>query len=718
MPENTTTPILGAPFDSGVRQQIDIRKQYRSSANKSNEVLAEQFGKTSWCRVSSGVIIDGDRDIAKNNILQGGVLAKTDTGFKQRQGFDVFDPSNSSYEYTEGLGFRPMPGIIDLEIISQNTQGTIRKTDIGFRVNDLEQLEIMERLYMRPGMSILVEYGHSIYHDNSGNVVTNIPTVGKFFDDTTNSPEEITIELEKLREESDYNYDAIFGLVMNFQYAYNMDGGYDCTMYVISKGTLLESLTQFVQGDASKAVNTDSDSTVSINTNALITKKSERSTSDNSSPTSAILSKMYEIAGSQDNTLDLLQEEYSTFGFEEEDVPYYLHNVNSKSKHKKMVYIRMSTFMKILDRTVNLLVTDSEPFVKLSTNRLVNSTFATYDGHFSSNPTVCLLLKPPKDKTLWFGAGAPGIPSFGGEGNQIKDIMLNIQFLLSILDELKTNNKKDSTLYDYIDSVLKEVSIAMGGYNELDLHYVEEDNTFYTVDRRVTPVEGQIFQNVIPCLGQESLVTNLQVTSKITNAITTMMAIGAQSQGQDLDGYSGLVLSFNKGLTDRYKPELKRPTTEDNKPEQPEADLEASLDSIRKVVRDFVVNRQLDISNFENLKSVHAKIVESDFTKGTEPISGTLPFECSFTMDGIGGIKIGQAFKLQPGILPEYIQRTAGFIVKSLGHSLKDNRWTTDISAYMMLTSPDPSKSVKNFTEADFSPQDKEKIQQFNGKDA
>jgi hypothetical protein len=92
-------------------------------------------------------------------------------------------------------------------------------------------------------------------------------------------------------------------------------------------------------------------------------------------------------------------------------------------------------------------------------------------------------------------------------------------------------------------------------------------------------------------------------------------------------------------------------------------------------------------------------IANYDINRATNPPRGVLPFELSFTMQGIAGLKIGQGFLLQEGILPTSVQDNAGFIIKSINHSLSDNTWTTDISAYMTLVSPDYTKNTKDFPE-------------------
>ena len=70
-------------------------------------------------------------------------------------------------------------------------------------------------------------------------------------------------------------------------------------------------------------------------------------------------------------------------------------------------------------------------------------------------------------------------------------------------------------------------------------------------------------------------------------------------------------------------------------------------------------------------------------------------------------------FKLQDGILPSYIQDTAGFIVKSINHSIAGNAWTTDISAYMCISKPDPEINTKVFTPKELVASIQDKIDNY-----
>ena len=156
-------------------------------------------------------------------------MNKLRKGFNQ-SGNDSTYTKDLNKDQSSNLGFRPIPGVDSIEIVTQNDQGTIRKTDVAFKVNSLEQLEIFERLYLRPGYTLLLEYGHSAYYDNDENIISDVPSVIDFF--KASSRVDIAKKIEELKESSDYNYDAILGFCMNFQYSFNMEGGYDCTFKI------------------------------------------------------------------------------------------------------------------------------------------------------------------------------------------------------------------------------------------------------------------------------------------------------------------------------------------------------------------------------------------------------------------------------------------------------------------------------------------------------
>jgi muramidase (phage lysozyme) len=66
-----------------------------------------------------------------------------------------------------------------------------------------------------------------------------------------------------------------------------------------------------------------------------------------------------------------------------------------------------------------------------------------------------------------------------------------------------------------------------------------------------------------------------------------------------------------------------------------------------------------------------------------------IPTELSVTLDGIGGIVIGNIFSINQDIIPKGYRstsnRTLAYIVTRISHNLQDNDWTTTLNAYPII---------------------------------
>jgi hypothetical protein len=195
--------------------------------------------------MSSSVNVNNTNELAKKNILQGGTLNYNnninDVSLKSGLGGNNNAYTNNpSNPYQRGI--RPMPGITSVDIKSKSAYGSLREVIVNFQCWDIQQLEDLELLYMRPGYTVLIEWGWTPYLDNSGTYRSN------FIDyyDIINKPQTNRTQIFKdlYKKSNDYggNYDAMFGYVKNYQWSARPDGGYDCQTTVISTGELIESI--------------------------------------------------------------------------------------------------------------------------------------------------------------------------------------------------------------------------------------------------------------------------------------------------------------------------------------------------------------------------------------------------------------------------------------------------------------------------------------------
>lgn len=272
--------VLGSGITPKVVEQFIARENLISQFKKDKNHLSFFNANGAWARIVSSVntlteeetlklatgeatvnSIRGSHALAYNNVIMGGTLKQgtpSETtslrgGVNQQRHSPVNidskgyitpgDIKNAAYHNYENLGFRPSPGITSVNVKSKGTYGTLREAEVSVTVWDLQDLEMMQALYLRPGYTILLEWGHSLQLDSeTGEVRKDIELYRKFVQGREKTSD-IETALLGIREESNYNYDAMFGYVSNFSWSFRKDGGYDCTIKIISKGSVLESIS-------------------------------------------------------------------------------------------------------------------------------------------------------------------------------------------------------------------------------------------------------------------------------------------------------------------------------------------------------------------------------------------------------------------------------------------------------------------------------------------
>ena len=136
--------IVGSGFPPYVSNQIQQREKIISSNNRNNNTLQYLTNKNIWVRLSSAANINNEAKTAQLNVLQGGTIAVRGDKTVIKQGF------NQTYSKgkNDDLGFKPMPGITNVSIDTGGKWQTLMQADIEFVCYDLDQLDIMTKLYM------------------------------------------------------------------------------------------------------------------------------------------------------------------------------------------------------------------------------------------------------------------------------------------------------------------------------------------------------------------------------------------------------------------------------------------------------------------------------------------------------------------------------------------------------------------------------------------
>ncbi len=238
--------------------------------------------------------VDGlkGREFSKNFLIQGTVIKNpfnTDNSNQILEGGlgSFSNPFQGTYGWgsltsdEEGFGYAPSPGITSANVKYLN-KGAVTEVSINVKLYNRRQFQLFDLLYLRPGFSLLFEFGWTKYiksglnpfeHIASPTSVTGNETSGfsqrteiqharfntapfkEFFKDTPDKEAIFdSIEFERIKTEG--NYDAVFGIISNFDWTFNEDGTYDCTIKMFGHGGVIEGLVANQQsGDKVRVAN-------------------------------------------------------------------------------------------------------------------------------------------------------------------------------------------------------------------------------------------------------------------------------------------------------------------------------------------------------------------------------------------------------------------------------------------------------------------------------
>ena len=201
--------IFKETIDPTIQTQLQARTNVVSGVGGNRNLLLPWYmSKNAWVRMTSltnytsgkvdfngngkiEIIKDGiysDTDLSKKYILEGGTLYTktngTDVSGSLRFGIggkgsaygsdiDTLGGKYKDPEYYRVYGIRPMPGITSVNLSTKGAYGSLFETQVKFYAWDPHQLNELELLFMRPGYSVLLEWGWSQYLDYTDDKLTN-----------------------------------------------------------------------------------------------------------------------------------------------------------------------------------------------------------------------------------------------------------------------------------------------------------------------------------------------------------------------------------------------------------------------------------------------------------------------------------------------------------------------------------------------------------------
>ena len=267
--DNKISNIIGAQIPSWVLKQLETRSRKNASDSRDTDNVLFVANKTAWIRLVSSIDVQSEEDLnyftrlvgeeyitdstslAKNFILFGGTSRYLDkNSYKLRSGLG----KGGAYgmlgdKEIQDFGYRPMPGITSVTIDTQGRLGSVRAATINFKCWDKDQLDIIDALYFKLGFTMFLEWGHTFFYPNPDStknktpdkiISTELYSIDPF--QTGLTKEDINVKISQNSRDSEGNYDAMLGMVTNFNFSYNQDGGFDCTLKLLGLGYLGDSI--------------------------------------------------------------------------------------------------------------------------------------------------------------------------------------------------------------------------------------------------------------------------------------------------------------------------------------------------------------------------------------------------------------------------------------------------------------------------------------------
>lgn len=752
--------IIGGPFDPAVNKQLEVRKEILKNRDFRSDYDLQYLTQTNaWIRAISSINdTEFDSDIrnqpATRYILQAGTgkakYVKTSPedspettlrydGIGIRGGFEAVDgfQSISSYTTTELTGFTPMPGITNFTIRSKNTFGTLREATLEFTAHSIEDFNNLEKLFMRPGYTVLVEWGHTHFIDNEKQLQTraSLYNVKDFLSgQSTDTIEQNIIDLKKTNSG---NYDAFYGFIKNFSWTYN-GSSYICSIDIISKGELIESITMDIPATGPGApTSTDDDESKKYNGRQISTdvhkflfsiinaqnKKYEKISDggvEEGITNKAIEDYVYiwntdlytqvksDIVGTGVKLRD------SNNPIASQVIRYQISTDSASTELQWSRAITLRMLLSILNNTFLLKSENGVPLFKFFIgNEKTQTPFYTFDEHIGLDPGICIIGRNSQSTQQLMWSVSKQAELSVEEQKDILNIFIDATHIMDLLDShIEKAGEKPPVLATFILELLRSIQRNLGNINEFDIHHDDSTSTLYIVDRKIVPDKTK---SHIDLLGLNSQIENFNISSKLSSNIASMMALAASDKSPaGLAGDMLNVQKWNEGLYDRH---LKSTQVGNASKEYWVKSRETEYvtfytgvdrdgdTAIRQVRKDrsgfkfreyinwiasssdyFLQYTQEDLEGYQrsHIKEMRELGKLGSELDATNP-SGLVPFELSFTMKGIGGLKIGQAFTIPYTFLPIRYKDRVGFLITGIEHRLAEGRWVTDIKTQMIV---------------------------------
>jgi hypothetical protein len=601
-----TAKVFASDVDGGVQKLLNTRKAYYSAQFRDSGAHAWILQKTAFARASATTRASG-RSAVIDVPTQGGI-----------KGGGLYASSGTQR-------FTPKSHIVSVKIGNEGKWGSTKRCELSFAAYSLSALDALQP-FLTVGSEVTVNVG---WNDAGGAAGPGL---------------------------------VFKGIVYNFSYNLNANGGFDCTCEAISEGILAASLRvggEFDTGTEPPPPPSDGDSETKAAANNLLSLLSQEITKITSGDTLA--------AELQPETAIKLD----SYAFPIVAVAYKLKRTaegreeadgdadDAEEPAEPIFYVTLETVVDL----INQMLSKSGLTFKYICNSTVTNSKVDPDMR-SANPLV-LMIPGRMDYGEDFTITDTGYEA-DVESGDFSKILMSVDWLLKTSEEYQKSIgaqlPQDANQIDtFFQKIFEMIKTYTGSYHMLSLVTDPKENNpkeWNIVDSNA--IDSTVNPYVFEVGTKRSMVRGVQLNTKIPSKFAAAAYIAAKDPGKSVTSD----VHVSPAILDAAKSETVFDTSQ-------------------------LVNYASDLINDISEQNINKMSAFLSKLKASKP-SGTAPnnlqpaaFDLSITIDGVEGIVFGNT--VSTNYIPSLYAKDVYFTVTNVEHSISNNDWTTTLSTVMRM---------------------------------
>lgn len=611
MAEPVTGKVFASNVDSSVQKLLNARKSYYSAQYRNSGAHAWILQKTAFARAQA---------ITKSNGKSAIIDVPTQGGIGGRGMY-----SNSGTQR-----FTPKSHIVSVKINNEGKWGSTKRCSLQFAAYSLSALNSLQP-FLTIGSEVTINAG---WVDAGGGGGPGL---------------------------------VFKGIVYNFSYNLNANGGFDCTCDTISEGALAASLrvsSEFETGTAPTAAPAESENDNTAAANNMFSLISDEITKLTNS------GDLDQLPAETAKTVDTKYAfPITVLAFKLRRTPNGRESAGDNAAKLEapadpIFYVTLETVVELINKMlINLTKEPKVPFKYVCNEVTTKSLVDTYMK--SANPLV-LMIPGRMDYSSQFKITDTGYENAISNGDLSK-LLISTDWLLKTSEEYQRTiggqlPNDAGQIATFLQKIFDMIKTYTGSYHLLSLITDPKENnptTWHVVDSNY--IQSTVNPYVFEVGTKRSMVRAVQLNTKIPSKFAAAAYISARSGTQ------------SSATADTYvSPNIVGAATKE---------LNFNPADIKTFALDVI--KDISDTNINKMSAFLTKLKASKPVTAAPNSLAPAAFDLSITIDGIDGILFGNT--ISTNYIPSLYANNVFFTVTNVEHNIANNDWTTTLSTVMRM---------------------------------